>query len=192
MRVVIRPLARAVRPFTVVGARGTLAVRARLRALDRGKAHRRIGREEFVMTISEQVDALQAKVAELKRSLEASRHETSEQIKARTAEAKAKAEAAQKAAHERAEQTADRARGQRQSFQADVSARMQEMHAHMDRKRDEHDVKAAERDAEAAEDDAADALDFASWAIDQAEVEVLYAADARAWANARAAASPGH
>jgi hypothetical protein len=62
----------------------------------------------------------------------------------------------------------------------------------MDRKRDEHDVKAAERDAEAAEDDAADALDFASWAIDQAEVEVLCAADARAWANARAAASPGN
>ena len=85
------------------------------------------------MTIPTQVDALQAKVAELKSSLEASRHETSEQIKARTAEAKAKAEASHKAAHERAEQTADRARGQRQSFQADMSARMQELQARMDR-----------------------------------------------------------
>ncbi len=37
------------------------------------------------MTISEQIDALQAKVAELKSSLEASRHETNEQIKARVA-----------------------------------------------------------------------------------------------------------
>ena len=52
-------------------------------------------------------------------------------------------------------------------------------------------MKAAERDAEAAEDDAADALDYADWVIDQAELAVLDAADARAWANARAAASPG-
>jgi hypothetical protein len=66
---------------------------------------------------------------------------------------------------------------------------MQELQARMNRKRDEHDVKAAEREAEVAGDDAADALDYASWAIDQAEVEVLYAADARAWADARAAAS---
>jgi hypothetical protein len=50
-------------------------------------------------------------------------------------------------------------------------------------------VKAAERDAERAEDNAADALDYAGWAIDQAELAVLDAADARAWANARAAAS---
>lgn len=146
--------------------------------------------KEFDMTISEQVDALQAKVAELKSSLEASRHETNEQIKARAAEAKAKADAAHKAASERAQQMGDQARAQRQSFQAGMSARMQELQARMNRKRDEHDVKAAEREAEAAEDDAADALDYASWAVEQAEVEVLYAADARLWANARAAESP--
>ena len=141
------------------------------------------------MTISEQVDALQAKVAELQSSLEASRHETSEQIKARTAEAKVKADAAHKAAQEGPEQTAGRAWGQWQSFQADMSARMRELQARMDRKHDEHDVKAAERDAEAAEDGAADALDSASWAFDEAEMAVLFAAHARARANARAAAS---
>lgn len=53
------------------------------------------------------------------------------------------------------------------------------------------ELKAAERDAEAAGYDAADALDFAAWAVDQAQLAVLDAADARAWANARAAASPG-
>jgi hypothetical protein len=37
---------------------------------------------------------------------------------------------------------------------------------------------------------AADALDYAAWAVGQAEVAVLDAADARAWADARAAASP--
>ena len=141
------------------------------------------------MTISEQVDALQAKVAELKSSLDASRHETNEQIKARVATARAKAEAAQHTVHGEADQAADHAHTQWQSFKADTSAKMAELRGRIERKRDERDVKAAERDAEA-EDDAADALDYAAWAIDQAEAAVLDAADARAWADARAAASP--
>ena len=36
---------------------------------------------------------------------------------------------------------------------------------------------------------AADSLDFAAWAIDVAQADVLDAVDARAWADARAAAS---
>src|SRR6266851_6768183 len=142
------------------------------------------------MTISEQVDALQAKVAELRSSLDASRHETNEQIKARVATARAKAQAAQQTVHGKAEQAADHAHPQWQSFKADTSAKMAELQGRIERQRDERDAKAAERDAEQAEDDAADALDYAAWAIDQAEVAVLDAADARAWADARAAASP--
>jgi len=142
------------------------------------------------MTISEQIDALQAKVAELKSSLDASRHETNEQIKARAATARAKAEAAQHTVHGKAGQAADHAHTQWQSFKADTSAKMAELRGRIERQRDERDAKAAETDAEAAEDDAADALDYAAWAIDQAEAAVLDAADARAWANARAAASP--
>ena len=141
------------------------------------------------MTVSEQVDALQAKVADLKSSLDASRHETNEQIKARVADAKAKANAAKETVHGKADQAADHAHTQWQSFKADTSAKMQELQERAARKRDERDVKAAERDAEQAEDNAADALDYAAWAIDQAEVAVLDAADARAWADARAAAS---
>jgi hypothetical protein len=142
------------------------------------------------MTISEQIDALQAKVTELKSSLDASRHETNEQIKARAATAKANAKAAQKTVHGKADQAADHAHTQWQSFKADTSAKMQELRGRIERKRDERDVKAAETDAEAAEDLAADALDYAAWAIDQAEAAVLDAADARAWADARAAGSP--
>lgn len=142
------------------------------------------------MTISEQIDALQAKVADLKSSLDASRHETNEQIKARVATARAKAEAAQQTVHGNADEAADHAHTQWQSFKADNSAKMQELHGRIERKRDERDVKAAERDAETAEDNAADALDYAAWAIDLAEAAVLDAADARAWADARAAASP--
>jgi chromosome segregation ATPase len=142
------------------------------------------------MTLSEQIDALQAKVADLKSSLDASRHETNEQIKARVASAKAKAQAAQETVHGKAGQAADHAHTQWQSFKADASAKMQELQGRIDRKREEHDVKAAEEDAEWAEDNASDALDYAAWAVDQASVAVLDAADARAWADARAAASP--
>ena len=98
------------------------------------------------MTISEQIDALQAKVAELKSSLEASRHETNEQIKARVATARAKAEAAQQTVHGNADEAADHAHTQWQSFKADNSAKMQELHGRIERKRDERDVKAAERE----------------------------------------------
>ena len=142
------------------------------------------------MTLSEQIDALQAKVADLKSSLDASQHETNEQIKARVATAKAKAGAARETVHGQADQAADQAHTQWQSFKADTSAKMQALQERMERKRDEHDVKAAERDAELAEDNAADALDYAAWAVDEAEVAILDAADARAWADARAAASP--
>jgi hypothetical protein len=142
------------------------------------------------MTLSEQIDALQAKVADLKNSLDASRHETNEQIKARVASAKSKAEAAQETVHGKADQAADHAHTQWQSFKADASAKMQELQGRIDRRREEHDVKAAEEDAEWAEDNASDALDYAAWAVDQAEVAVLDAADARTWADARAAASP--
>lgn len=138
------------------------------------------------MTLSEQIDALQAKVANLKSSLDASRHETNEQIKARVASARAKAEATQETVHGQA----DQAHTQWQSFKADTSAKMAELQGRIERKREEHDVKAAEDDAEWAEDNAAAALDYAAWAVDQAEVAVLDAADARAWADARAAASP--
>ena len=142
------------------------------------------------MTLSEQIDALQAKVADLKSSLDASRHETNEQIKARVANAKARADAARQTVHGKAGQAADQAHTQWQSFKADTSAKMQELRGRIERKRDERDAKAAERDAEAAEDDSANALDYAAWAIDQAEAAVLDAADARAWADARAAALP--
>ena len=143
------------------------------------------------MTLSEQADALQAKAADLKSSLDASRRETDEQIKARLANAKTKAAAARGTVHGEAGQTADRAHAQWQSFKADTSARMQQLQEQIERKRNERDVKAAEKDAESAEDNAADALDYAAWAIDEAEFAVLDAAVARAWADARAAASPG-
>lgn len=143
------------------------------------------------MSLSDQADVLQAKAAGLKSSLDASRHETNEQIKARVASAKVKADAAKETLDGKADRAADRGHAQWQSFRADTSAKMRQLQEQIERKRDERDVKAAGKDAERAEDNAADALDYASWAIDEAELAVLDAAAARAWADTRAAASAG-
>ena len=142
------------------------------------------------MTISDQIDALQKRAADLKSSFDQSRQETNEQVKARLSHAKADIAARQSAVKEETEQAAGRTQSQWKSMKADAAGKMQAMQDRVDRKRDEHDVKKAERDAEDAEEDAADALDYASWAVDQAQVAVLYAIDARTWADERAAASP--
>jgi hypothetical protein len=51
-------------------------------------------------------------VADLKSSLDASQHETNEQIKARVATAKAKADAARETVHGKVDQAADQAHTQ--------------------------------------------------------------------------------
>jgi hypothetical protein len=141
------------------------------------------------MTISDQIDALQKRAADLKSSFDKSRKETNEQVKARLSHAKADIDARQGAAKDKAEQAADRTQSQWKSMKADAAAKVQALHDRVDRKRDEHDVKEAAKDADVAEQDAADALDYASWAVDQAQLAVLDAVDARTWADERAAAS---
>ena len=142
------------------------------------------------MTISDQIDALQKKAADLKSSFERSRQETNEQVKARLSRAKADIAASQNAVNEKAEHAAGHTQSQWKSMKADAAAKVQAMQDRVDRKRDEHDVKKAESDAEAAAEDAADALDYATWAVEQAQVAVLDAIDARTWADERAAALP--
>lgn len=142
------------------------------------------------MNISDQVDDLQKRAAELKSSFDAARHETNEQVKARIDNLKADIATRQDAAKQKAQQSAGRTESQWQSLKADAAAKRADLQARVDRKRDERDVKRAERDAEDDEADAADALDYASWAVDQAQLAVLDAIDARSWADARAAASP--
>jgi hypothetical protein len=141
------------------------------------------------MTVSEKVDALQKRVADLKSSFEAARTETNEQVRARISKAKADAARAQDEAKAKAAQAADKTQSRWAAMKADFSAKVSQMQEDIDRKRDEHDVKAAQRHADDAEDNALDALDFAAWAVDQADVAVLDATDARAWADARAAAA---
>jgi len=142
------------------------------------------------VSISEQVDALQKRAADLKSSADQARRETNEQIKAHIDQAKADMAARQSAVKEKSGQAAGRAQSQWQSLNADAEAKIKDLRDRIGRKREERDVKKAEREAESAEQDADDALDYASWAVDQAQLAVLDAIDARTWADARAAASP--
>ena len=140
------------------------------------------------MSISDQINALQQRAADLKSSFDQSKKETNEQVKERLGQAKADVEARQDAVKAKAGQAAGRAQSQWAALKADAAARQAAFQDKIDRQRDEHDAKVAERDAEDAEADAADALDYAAWAIDQAQLAVLDAADARTWADACAAA----
>ena len=76
------------------------------------------------MSISEQVDALQARAAELKSSADQARRETNEQVKARISQTKADIAARQSAVKEKAGQAADRTQSQWKSMQADAAAKM--------------------------------------------------------------------
>jgi chromosome segregation ATPase len=140
--------------------------------------------------LQEHLDALQKQVTHLKDSTDQAREESSAQVRARIEQAKADIAAHQESAQETAGRAAERAQSQWQSMRADAAAKMRDLHDRIDRKRDELDVKAAVDDAEGAEEDAIDALDFAGWAVGQAELAVLDAIDAHAWADERAAASP--
>ena len=142
------------------------------------------------MSISEQVDALQKRVAELKNSADQARQETNEQVKARISQAKVDIAARESAVKEKTEQAADQTQNQWKKLQADNAAKMKDLHDRIGRQREERDVKKAQKEADNAEEDAADALDYAAWAVDQAQLAVLDAIDARTWADARAAASP--
>jgi hypothetical protein len=140
------------------------------------------------MSISDQINALQQRAADLKSSFDQSTKETNEQVKERLGQAKADIEARQDAVKAKAGQAAGHAQSQWAAMKADAAARQAALRDKIDRKRDEHDAKVAERDAEDAEADAADALDYAAWVVDQAQLAVLDAVDARTWADARAAA----
>jgi chromosome segregation ATPase len=143
-----------------------------------------------IMSISEQVNAVQARAAELKSSADQARRETNEQVQARISQTKADMAARQSAVKEKAGQAAEQTQSQWKSMQADAAAKMQALQDRIGRQRDQRDVKRAERAAEDAEADASDALDYASWVVDQANLAVLDAIDARTWADARAAAAP--
>jgi hypothetical protein len=74
-------------------------------------------------------------------------------------------------------------------MKAQAAAKIRDLHDRAERKRGEIKADVADDDAKSAEGAAVDTLDYASWTVQQAELSVLYAIDARARADERAAES---
>jgi hypothetical protein len=71
-------------------------------------------------------------------------------------------------------------------MKTDAAGRREDIKAKIDKRADQLDAKAAATDADWAEQDAADALDYAVYVIYDAQLAVLDALDARAYADERA------
>src|SRR4029450_13290223 len=143
------------------------------------------------MDFSRRLDELQQRVAATKATVQAAATESREQLRQRVGQAQQDAKDAQQRAQQRADQTTDRARGKFAQMKADAAAKMDDVQAKIDRRTRQLDAKAAATDADWGEADAADALDFADWAVDNAQLAILDAIDARAYADdlAKAASS---
>ena len=80
-------------------------------------------------------------------------------------------------------QAADSARAKWAQLKADAAAKMSDVKANIDKRTRHMDAKVAANDADWAEADAAEALDFADWAVENAQLAILDAIHARAYAD---------
>jgi hypothetical protein len=129
------------------------------------------------------LDELQQRAAEAKASAQAAVSESREQLRQRIDQAKVDVDLAAKDARQDAQAAAASARSKWAQMKADAAAKMEDVKAKIDRRTRQLDAKAAATDADWAEAEAADALDFAEWAVDNAQLAMLDAIDARAYAD---------
>jgi hypothetical protein len=141
------------------------------------------------MDYSERLDALQQRVAAAKTAVQAAAAESREQLGKRIGQAQADLDRAAKDAQQQAEQAADSARTKWAQIRADAAAKMENARTKIDKRTRQLDSKDAAIGADWTEADAADALDFAAWAVDNAQLAMLDAIDARAYADELATAA---
>ncbi len=138
------------------------------------------------MDFSARLENLKTKVNKMVDSAQAAADENRDQLKQRVDQAQADANQAVEDAKQQAEGTADRAKSKWAQMKADASARREDIKGKIDKRADQLDAKTAATDADWAEQDAADAIDYAEWMIYEAQLAVLDALDARAYADDRA------
>jgi hypothetical protein len=138
------------------------------------------------MDFSAKLQDLKSKVNEMVDHAQAAADENHEQLKQRVDRTQADANRAMQGAQQQAEETADRAKSKWAQMKADAAARREDIKAKIDKRADQLDAKAAASEADWAERDAADAIDYAEWMVYDAELAVLDALDARAYADERA------
>jgi ABC-type transporter Mla subunit MlaD len=138
------------------------------------------------MDFSAKLGNLQAKVNETVETARVAAAENREQLKQRVYQAQDDADQVMEDAKQQAEETAHRAKSKWAQMKADAAGRRVDIKAKINKRSDQLDANAAATDADWAEQDAADAIDYAVWMVYDAQLAVLDALDARAYADERA------
>ena len=126
---------------------------------------------------STRLDDLQQRVATVTSAVQTAASESDAQLKERIDLAQADLDRSVENARQEASQAADSARARWAQLRADAAVKVSDV------KRTRHvDAKVAANDADWAEADAAEALDFADWAVENAQLAILDAIHARAYA----------
>jgi hypothetical protein len=138
------------------------------------------------MDFSAQLEKLQQQANDTTASIRAASAESRDQLKQRIDQARVDANLALMDVKQQAEQTTDQVQSKLAQVKADASAWMDDIKSKIDKRSDERDAKAAAKDADRAERDAVDAIDYAVVTFYSAQLAVLDALDARAYADERA------
>ena len=137
------------------------------------------------------LDDLQQRVAAAKSAVQAAAAETDAQLRQRIDRAQADLDQSVNKARQDVSEAAESARTKWAQLRADAAAKMSDVKSNIDKRNRQADAKFAAEDADWAEADAAEALDFADWAVESAQLTMLDAIHARAYADnlAKAAAN---
>ena len=138
------------------------------------------------MDFSARLEQLQQQANETAASIRSASAESRDQLKQRIDQARVDANLALMDVKQQAEQTSDQVQSKWAQLKADASAWMDDVKAKIDKRADQRDAEAAAKDADRAERNAADAIDYAVLAFYSAQLAVLDALDARAYADERA------
>ena len=138
------------------------------------------------MDFSAQLEKLQQQTNETVASIRSASAESRDQLKQRIDQARVDANLALMDVKQQAEETSDQVQSKWAQLKADASSWMDDIRAKIDKRSDERDAKSAAKDADRAERDGVDAIENAVVAFYSAQLAVLDALDARAYADERA------
>ena len=137
------------------------------------------------------LDALDQRVATARSAVKAAAAETEAQLEQRIDQAQTDLDQSVENARQEVSEAADTARAKWAQLKADAAARMSDVRVNVDKRTRQADAKVADIEAAAAEADSSEALNFADWAVENAQLAMLDAIHARAYADklAKAAAN---
>jgi hypothetical protein len=129
------------------------------------------------------LDDLKQRVGATKLTVQAAAAESEAQLRQRVDQAQANLNQSVDNAKQKVSQAGDGAQAKWARVKADAAAKTSDVKANISKRIRLVDTKVAGHDADHAEADAADALDLADWAVDNAQLAMLDAVHARAYAD---------